>query len=497
MFEGTSLGIVFAGLLLSIYGLAYSSEYLARLRKREFYRYASEKEKRGLSFFAMGRFQAEIAAWRIEHGKDDLRSTVRLLFGGVISDVLPQLPTVASAVMLFLAAYGRYPYAFYTVLRIVVTLTALYLALKAHVLEKSVWIGLMLAIAIVFNPIFPIYLSRSQWHTPDLIVAAIFAITIWFIQGPENEDQNRSESTPSPPPEVLVEPAQQFEEPSPDETTERIPPRILLVNDSPSEAFEACERILRSHGYEVRSTNNAVQAIEMARDLKPNVAMLRLITPDSDGFGLGTKLSGSLSHTKVVLFDEVDVVEVLESLKQDGYRFDVLTLPQQVQEEELLEKTKRWVFEAATKDLVTGFGLQAHLDFILDTEIVRNRIFGHEFSMVLIEVTERWFKPVATELSWRSRKLISEIGARVRSTCRLVDLCFRTGERGFAVLLPQGRRETAQVLTDELRLLFSRADWQEIMSVPVEIDAKFAVVSFPHDSQTKGGLIAIARRTLE
>ena len=89
-----------------------------------------------------------------------------------------KVPAIASLIVLALAVLGRWPYGFYEILRFVVCGSAIYLAIYAYQLRKNGWLWVMLAAALVFNPLLPIHLRRGSWQPIDLLTAVIFAIWI-------------------------------------------------------------------------------------------------------------------------------------------------------------------------------------------------------------------------------------------------------------------------------------------------------------------------------
>ena len=84
-------------------------------------------------------------------------------------------PLIVSIVML-LMALAPLPYGYFTLLRIVICLTAVFLAWFSAKLRKTFWLWIMGFIALIFNPIVPLYLGRPLWLVVDLVVALTFAI---------------------------------------------------------------------------------------------------------------------------------------------------------------------------------------------------------------------------------------------------------------------------------------------------------------------------------
>ena len=80
--------------------------------------------------------------------------------------------------ILMLIALGDNPYSFYTFLRIATAIVMVYLAYKTYENdEKDGLVWIFGAIAILFNPFIPVYLSREVWAPIDIIVAATILIT--------------------------------------------------------------------------------------------------------------------------------------------------------------------------------------------------------------------------------------------------------------------------------------------------------------------------------
>lgn len=99
-----------------------------------------------------------------------------------------QVATIVVILMLLLAIpSGLWPYGYYQILRWIVAGVALLIAYVAYHLEKQTWIWIMAIIAILFNPIVPIYLSKETWVLIDLIVAVIFLVSIFKIKGYEEK----------------------------------------------------------------------------------------------------------------------------------------------------------------------------------------------------------------------------------------------------------------------------------------------------------------------
>ena len=81
--------------------------------------------------------------------------------------------------LVLLGAIGHHPYSYFQFTRWIVTISGAYLAYFYHQHKRSGWMFIFIAIAILFNPIAPFYMSASSWHVYDLIAAVIFFISVF------------------------------------------------------------------------------------------------------------------------------------------------------------------------------------------------------------------------------------------------------------------------------------------------------------------------------
>jgi len=99
------------------------------------------------------------------------------------SDVVRDLPTrfvvavLITAAMLLLAL-ADWPYGYYQLLRIVVCAVAAWGAVLAYGMEKPGWAWLLGALAVLFNPVFPIYLEREVWAFIDVATAVLLIASL-------------------------------------------------------------------------------------------------------------------------------------------------------------------------------------------------------------------------------------------------------------------------------------------------------------------------------
>jgi len=87
-------------------------------------------------------------------------------------------PVIASIVLLLLAILPL-PYGYYTLLKLVVCFTAIFLVWFSYKRQRISWTWIMGFFILVFNPIIPIQFGRELWIFVDLITAVVFGIFLF------------------------------------------------------------------------------------------------------------------------------------------------------------------------------------------------------------------------------------------------------------------------------------------------------------------------------
>lgn len=98
------------------------------------------------------------------------------------------IPAIIAASML-LGALAPWPYGYYQLLRFVVCGVAVYLVYTAYNWQKMWAVWLFGFIAVLFNPLIPIHLSRELWPPIDIICALLFAVITFILRKPTEEEQ--------------------------------------------------------------------------------------------------------------------------------------------------------------------------------------------------------------------------------------------------------------------------------------------------------------------
>lgn len=89
-----------------------------------------------------------------------------------------KIASIIGLVLLFLALLNL-PYEYYIFLRWAITIIALFITFVIwDKLENMKWMSVI--IAIIYNPIVPVYLSRNVWILIDILSGLIFLIILFM-----------------------------------------------------------------------------------------------------------------------------------------------------------------------------------------------------------------------------------------------------------------------------------------------------------------------------
>ena len=98
------------------------------------------------------------------------------------------VPCLIAAAMCFIAI-GDHPYAYYTLLR-VVTFVAALVGLLVAWKAQAVWAMWMFGvIALLFNPIVRVHLTKDIWQVVDALAGLAFLVGGLTVTAPENDDR--------------------------------------------------------------------------------------------------------------------------------------------------------------------------------------------------------------------------------------------------------------------------------------------------------------------
>jgi DNA-binding NarL/FixJ family response regulator len=96
--------------------------------------------------------------------------------------------------------------------------------------------------------------------------------------------------------------------------------RVLIVDDHAGFRASA-RRLLECNGYEVvGEAADGAEALRLAEELDPDLVLVDIHLPDSDGRYVAGRISGSRKAPAVVLISSRDVADLGDSIERAGAR---------------------------------------------------------------------------------------------------------------------------------------------------------------------------------
>ena len=96
------------------------------------------------------------------------------------------IPSLIASLML-LGALAEWPYGYYQVLRFFTCGVAVYVAFMGYNWQKIWAVWLFGFIALLFNPLIPVHLSRELWQPIDIVCALLFVAVAFVLKEPAEE----------------------------------------------------------------------------------------------------------------------------------------------------------------------------------------------------------------------------------------------------------------------------------------------------------------------
>lgn len=82
------------------------------------------------------------------------------------------------AILFLIIAFTNQPYHYYKILRIIVFLVTIFGVHFAVKWRQNIWIIMLIFISVIYNPIFPIRLTRASWEIFNIIAMLILSYSI-------------------------------------------------------------------------------------------------------------------------------------------------------------------------------------------------------------------------------------------------------------------------------------------------------------------------------
>src|SRR6266567_5761047 len=151
--------------------------------------------------------------------------------------------------------------------------------------------------------------------------------------------------------------------------------------------------------------------------------------------------------------------------------------------------------ELTVTDDCTGLYNARHLNQVLEGEIYRSSRFGHEFSLVFMDLDR--FKNVNDAYGHLvGSKVLGRIGELIQGHLRVIDSAFRYGGDEFVLLLPQTSKQNALVVVRRLKGALKSSVLLTADGLHVRMTASYGIAGFSADGSTAQELLRAADQAM-
>ncbi len=268
--------------------------------------------------------------------------------------------------------------------------------------------------------------------------------------------------------------------------------KLLLIDDSEAQSNQIQEALARL-GYQVTRASSGMEGLRLARSSSPDLILLDVVMADIDGFAVcrWLKMNAETRDIPVIMLTVrsalADRVEGL-NIGADDY------LAKPFADEELearifaalrvkaahaelrgrnqeLESMLHSVEALASTDALTGLFNRRRFADVLKREFAVTKRYRNTLSCLLLDLDH--FKQINDRFGHDAGdQVLKEVGRRITSTLREVDLAARYGGEEFVVLLPHTSKTDARILAERLLQNVRRQAFQfgdELVTVTTSI----------------------------
>jgi CheY-like chemotaxis protein len=123
-------------------------------------------------------------------------------------------------------------------------------------------------------------------------------------------------------------------------------PLVLVVDDEKVIA-DTLSIILSKSGFSTMTAYDGVAALQLAKDLKPDLVISDVMMPGMTGIELAITITQTVPTCKILLFSgQAATVDLLEEARNAGYNFTTLTKP--VHPTDMLQRISECLAKPAT-----------------------------------------------------------------------------------------------------------------------------------------------------
>jgi diguanylate cyclase (GGDEF)-like protein len=285
----------------------------------------------------------------------------------------------------------------------------------------------------------------------------------------------------------------------------RKPVNILVIDDDPK-ILQLIGAILETEGFGVLKAREAVEGINLAIEVQPDLILLDLLMPDVSGFEAleRLKLHPTAKNIPVIIFTARTLTEDDRARLNARIR-GVIQKGKSLRESllaEIRKFEKLYPDKARMVDGLTGFYNERYLQNRLADEANRAARIQRTFSLLLANLDG--FRSFNQQYGIEAgNRVIQEAAELFRKNTRSANPLCRCGGSTFAVILTETTKESAMMVGEKMRAAIERQEFtpfeasSDNQTKPSRFTISLGVATFFEDGETPEQLMVRANLALD
>ncbi|MCW8854115.1 MAG: diguanylate cyclase [Gammaproteobacteria bacterium] len=246
---------------------------------------------------------------------------------------------------------------------------------------------------------------------------------------------------------------------------------ILLIDDTKTDQL-IMKTYLSKMGHDVTLGENGLQAVELYKDIQPDLLIMDVIMPEMDGYEAAQKIRQINDEWIPIIFlsTRMDPEDIIRGIDSGGDDYLIKPINNRVLEAKMkamqrISEMRHQLIEASAKlqavntelkqlvnvDGLTGLSNRRYLDELLDREIARAMRHHQPLTVILCDIDH--FKAFNDHYGHlHGDDCLKQVGVVLKNICkRPTDLAARYGGEEFAVVLSDCGQKNAMRMAEILR----------------------------------------------